>query len=233
MNNIGGALVAVLALLFGALVILGPIAGVIVLVVTAEKRKRKKKAATLSEFARRHGWTYRPSDPSLVQRWRGQPFTGRGGAEHILYGAYRAHHVLMFEYNHTQFEIKASDDMSAGAVYSTVVALTLPGPRPWLQVTPRGWGLSERFDKAFEVSTSGNPHLDAGVAGERFAADVLHAGLMDWMVRDERARENPVRFEGTELLTWSEGRLDADRALRLADYLIDFVGQVPDFALRR
>ncbi len=50
---------------------------------------------------------------------------------------------------------------------------------------------------------------------------------MEWLLSDPRSRSFPVRFTGEHVLTWAVMRLDPDRALTAADYLIDLIDRVP------
>ncbi|MGH8877169.1 MAG: hypothetical protein ACRD0P_07510 [Stackebrandtia sp.] len=182
-----------------------------------QRRKRRREMAGASGWAQEHGWRHVPSDNSLVKRWRGEPFKGKGGTEDLLYGTHRGRSVLMFHYGYNDAGV-VMNTLS----YYTVVTVTLPAPRPWLQVKPRDSAASEEFGHVFEVSSD----------NQQFAATVLNAELANWMLSDSRAREYPLRFEGNELLSWIPGGVSGDEALAMADYLLDFADRLPEAALR-
>jgi hypothetical protein len=182
-----------------------------------QRRKRKRLVAAGAEWAQRHGWSHQPHDHSLYKRWQGEPFKNKGGAEDILYGSHRGWQVLMFNYGFAY-----SGAVTHGTRNFTVVAVTLAAPRPWLQLIPRESARSEQFYDVFELNSQ----------DPRFSTTVLQPEMENWMLNDERARELPLRFEGTELLTWGAPRTIGDGSLEMADYLIDFLERVPPEALR-
>lgn len=57
---------------------------------------------------------------------------------------------------------------------------------------------SEDFNKKFHIRTE----------NDRFAYDILHPRMMEWMLADQRALSSPFRFERGDLVTWTEGRFD-------------------------
>jgi hypothetical protein len=79
---------------------------------------------------------------------------------------------------------------------------------------------SDEFNKAFLISTD----------NDRFAYDILHPRMMQWMLADQRAMSSlPFRFEGGNLVTWMEGTMDPQRVMYLLDYVCDILDRVPSF----
>lgn len=148
-----------------------------------------------------------PEDPTLVDRWRGEPF-GQGAnprATNVISGAYRGHRVLAFDYS---YERRAPSGGVVRDVYA-VFAVRLPRALPHVELTPeelvdRGRRLlqhadvtvgDEVFDKAFRVRCD-----DA-----RAAAALLQPELRR---RLREAGTRSYRFTGDTLVTWELGPVD-------------------------
>ncbi|MGH3621231.1 MAG: hypothetical protein ACRDQ5_05490 [Sciscionella sp.] len=197
-------------------------------------RQNKKKIAELTRLTQQRGWTYTERDDSLADRFVGEPF-GKGfdrQAWHILRGNHRGREVLAFEY--VYHEHRGGGDKRHTVTYRNLVAsLRTPAPRPTLELSRKGFGRrllgivgvrdlrleSEEFNKAFLIRTE----------NDRFAYDVLHPRMMEWMLSDARAGRLPFRYAWGDLLTWEEGPLDAGRAMFMLEYLCDIIDQVPAF----
>jgi hypothetical protein len=78
---------------------------------------------------------------------------------------------------------------------------------------------SEDFNKTFHIRTE----------NEKFAYDVLHPRMMEWMLADQRALSIPFRFERGDLVTWREGKVDVSEVDELLNYVADVVERVPSF----
>lgn len=120
-----------------------------------------------------------------------------------------------------------------GLVNRFVVALSTPAPRPTLEVGREGLGRkllgfvgvrdlqleSEEFNKTFLIRTE----------DDKFAYDVLHPRMMEWMLSDERALRTSFRFERGDLLTWDREKIDLPKVQWMLDYLCDVLDRVPGF----
>jgi len=94
-------------------------------------------------------------------------------------------------------------DTTTTTYQNLVVGVSTPGARPTLEITKEGLGQrflgaigfkdlqleSEEFNRAFKIKTAQN----------KFAYDVLHPRMMEWMLADQRAIRFPFRFERS---TW-------------------------------
>lgn len=197
-------------------------------------KARKKKVAEFTAFAAQRGWRFTPRDRSLVNRFLGDPF-GEGhsrDAEFVLRGEHRGRPVMAFEYSYKETHGTGDEQRTETYTY-TVAALSLPAPKPTLQVGREGIGRkllglvgvrdlqleSEQFNKTFHIKTD----------NDRFAYDILHPRMMEWMLADERAQSAPFRFERGDLLTWSRGRIDLQKVQWMLEYLCDVVDKVPGF----
>ncbi|WP_306368479.1 hypothetical protein [Nocardiopsis sp. CC223A] len=192
----------------------------------------RRHCERLAGWARDNGWSYDRERPELVDRFEGHPFVERRSnarTRHVLCAGLRGYRVMAYEYSYTASRHDGRDTATTGHAH-TVVAVSLPGPAPVLEVRARGAGhlRSEiagvcdvrvgdaAFDGAFSVAA----------ADEDFARTVL----------DERVRAHlsgadgapvPFRFSGTHLLTWQDGALDPDRAAERARALLDLLERVP------
>src|SRR4051812_46398949 len=87
--------------LFGVLVVLGLIAtaGLVVVALWVQRKRHERFLA----WALRNRWTYKESDPALVERWLGQPF-GQGSARRateVLHGTFGSRPAVSFTYRWT------------------------------------------------------------------------------------------------------------------------------------
>jgi hypothetical protein len=185
-------------------------------------RRHTARGVRLRAFATAAGWRYRVKDVAVSPVWyRGTPFrTGKDRkATHVLSGRHRDRDVTGFEYSYRS---------GNSTRRFTVVTLPLPMRGPTLELTrdrPRLVGQdlqleSDEFNAAFRVTAD----------DDRFAYDVLHPRMMDFLLANDRGL--PVRFERAELLTWCGGPMAEDRLLGMADHLCDILDRVPAHAWR-
>lgn len=217
-------------------IVLLAIAGVLLIggVMYFQHKARQKKIAEFTAFANERGWRYTQRDRSLVNRFLGDPFgQGHGrDAEHALRGEHRGRQLMAFEYSYKETHGSGKDRRTETYRF-TVVALSLPADKPTLQVGREGFGRkllgivgvrdlqleSEQFNEAFHIKTD----------NDRFAYDILHPRMMEWMLADQRAQAAPFRFERGDLMTWDRGRIDLAKVQWMLEYLCDVVDQVPSF----
>lgn len=194
----------------------------------------KKKVAAFTAYAAQRGWQYTEKDNSLVDRYEGHPFGGGHSrrARHVLRGRHRDRDVLVFEYVFKE-TTGSGDDRKTETYYFTVAALATPAPRPKLEVTREGLGRkllgfvgirdlqleSEEFNKTFHIKTE----------DDKFAYDILHPRMMEWMLADHRPRTIPFRFERADLLTWRPGEIDLSKVDELVGYVCDIMDRTPSF----
>jgi hypothetical protein len=199
-----------------------------------QHKARQKKIAEFAAFAAQRGWRYTERDRSLADRFLGEPF-GRGhgrNAEHVLRGEHRGRQVMAFEYSYKETH-GSGQDRRTDTYTHTVVALSLPSDKPMLQIGREGFGRkllgfvgvrdlqleSEQFNETFHIKTD----------NDRFAYDILHPRMMEWMLADERALSTPFRFERGDLMTWDRDKIDLRKVQWMLEYLCDVVDQVPSF----
>lgn len=214
-------------LIIAAVVVVG-------LVLYFQYQAHQKKVAAFTALAAERGWRYTERDRGLANRFLGTPFGDGHGrdARHVLTGSFRDRPMLAFEYSYKETH-GSGDDRRTETYHYTVVSLGLPAPKPTLQVNREGLGRkllglvgvrdlqleSEDFNKAFHITTE----------DDRFAYDVLHPRMMEWMLADQRALSTPFRFERGDLVTWDQCRIEVSNVDALLNYLCDVVDRVPSF----
>jgi hypothetical protein len=194
----------------------------------------KKKVAAFTTYAAQRGWRYTEKNRGLVDRFDGQPFgEGHGRTvRHVLEGTHRDRQAQAFEYSYKETS-GSGDNRRTETFYFTVVSLSTPSPRPRLEVTREGLGRkllgfvgirdlqleSEEFNRTFLIRGE----------DDKFAYDILHPRMMEWMLADERALETPFRFERGDLVTWTSGRIELSTVDQHLDYLCDLLERTPSF----
>lgn len=183
---------------------------------------RKERTVVLRAWAQEHGWTYtehtaRPLGEATLPLPTSGP---RPRTQHVLTGLRGRHLVVAFEQTHTK-----GRGASRMRHAHRVVAVRVPGPSAELQIVRRRdrEASEDTFDGAFRTVSEDPAFADA----------VLDGVVTRWLLADPRSRSLPVRFSGDYVLTWAAMRLDPDRALTAADYLIALVERIPARAWKR
>lgn len=158
----------------------------------------------------------------LLDRFSGPPF-GTGinhRAQVISYGEHRDRQFVVFHYG---YEVPDRDGPQLRRF--TVVAVRTPGPCPDLAITrPTLTGEdieleSVEFNDAFQVQAS----------DKKFAYDVLHPGMMAWLLDDGRALRMPLTFGNQDLFTYAIDQAPEDQIRAMLEYLCDVLDRVPGF----
>ncbi|MFJ9556580.1 hypothetical protein ACIRPH_22415 [Nocardiopsis sp. NPDC101807] len=203
-----------------------PVIALVVVVVSAgaiavAAHFRKERVAELRGWAREHGWTYTEHRPAplgeaVLPRSTNGPHPR---VQHVLSGRRGRHPVVIFEHTH-----KPRDGAAGGRQTYRIVAVRTPGPNAELEIRRRDrlTPSDDAFDRAFHA-----------VGDTGFARAVLDRAMTAWLLSDPRSRSLPVRFSGDYVLTWAAMRLDPNRSLTAADYLIDLVERIPAEAWKR
>ncbi|CAL9569739.1 hypothetical protein SUDANB121_04839 [Nocardiopsis dassonvillei] len=200
-----------------------PVLALVVVVVAAgavavSAHFRKERVVELRSWARTHGWTYAEHHPApLGDAALPRPLGGRSPRfRHVLAGRHGGHRVVFFE--HTPRPAARGADEAVHTY--RVVAVRTPGTDTDLEIRRRddaaATAAGTDLERAFHVS-----------GGDGFARAALGPETVEWLLADPRSRSFPVRFTGEHVLTWAVLRLDPDRALTAADYLIDLIDRVP------
>lgn len=221
MTDVAGILLLMASV---ALVVAG-LVGVFVL-----DRKRRER---LMQFALLRGWEYAAEDPSLVDRFTGEPF-GKGDkrrARNVLTGQESGRTFTAFDYT---YETSSSD--SNGRRRTTthrfgICAVPLPVPLETVEVVPAdvftrmagAVGLvsdiemeSEDFNRRFRVRA----------ANRKLACDVLTPRTMEYLLF---ADPEAWRLRGGHAVSWGEGRLDPAEVVRTCAVLDRVLDGIPPF----
>lgn len=209
-------------------------AGVIALMVWSAVRERRRRER-LQQFCLSQGWSFDPSDPSLIGRWGGTPFeTGdHRKAHNVVRGTHGRYNFTAFDYSFETHSTDSKGNRTTTTHRYGIVALALPAYLPTLSVTPEGvlsrmagavgFGdiqlESEDFNRKFQVRCH-----DA-----KFASDVLTPRTM------ERLLAQPAhhwRMAGTDIVCWESGRIDPETITARASLLAEVVDGVPSFVWR-
>lgn len=218
----------VLLYVLGALVVAG--------ILYWQYKAQQRKVAEFRAFAAEHGWQYLDrGDAKLENRFLDEPF-GVGHdrqARHVFRGEHRDRKILAYEYSYKTYTTDGEGRRRAETHQFTLTSVYLPKPKPVLEIAREGLGRkllgfvgvrdlqleSEQFNETFHIKTD----------NDRFAYDILHPRMMEWMLADQRALSTTFRFERGDLMTWDRGRIDLAKVQWMLEYLCDVVDQVPSF----
>ncbi|MDR1428159.1 MAG: hypothetical protein LBJ08_10470, partial [Bifidobacteriaceae bacterium] len=198
---------------------------VLAAIAMAVYRRLRRRSDELRALAALYRWTFAPDSPDLVRRWRGTPF-GSGSAwraTEVFTGSHRGHHFAAFTYS---FLLSAA----AKPQVFTVYALSTGHRVPTVEFTPAGSDpppaqmggqtvefASADFNRAWTV-TAGNRSVAHGIVGP---------GLVAWLMRADHAI--PLRFEGSDIVTWRAGRLRPATIMPMLDALVEVARLVPHY----
>lgn len=204
-----------------------PVLALVVVVVTAgavavSAHFRKERVVELRSWAHAHGWTYAEHHPApLGDAALPRPLGGRSPRfRHVLAGRHGGHSVTFFEHTPRPAARGADGDTHT----YRVVAVRTPGTDTDLEI--------RRREDAAAATGTGLEHAFQVSGGDGFARAALDRETVEWLLSDPRSRSFPIRFTGEHVLTWAVMRLDPDRALTAAEYLIDLIDRLPAQAWR-
>jgi hypothetical protein len=206
-------------------------------VITVAAHFRKERVTELRHWADEHGWHYTEHHPRPLEEATLPPaLRGRDPrVRHVLTGRRGAHLVTMYELSHSA-PTPARRDTGRARHTHRVVAVHTPSSGAELEIRRRDLARTVSLDGRGGPEQVGRAFTEAFhtvSSDDRFARAVLDHGTVSWLLSDCRSRSLPVRFTGGHVMTWAAMRLDPDRALTAADYLIDLVSRVPDQAWER
>jgi hypothetical protein len=210
-----------------AVPLVGAITGLAAALALALYRRLRRRTEELRSLAALYRWTFTPDSPDLARRWRGTPF-GRGAdrrAVEVFTGSHRGHHFTAFTYS-----FDAAPGGGAKRQFFSVYSLSTGHPVPTIEFTPAGAQPpppelggqpvefpSADFRSAWTV-TAGHPSVAFGLVNPAFVA---------WLMRADHAL--PLRFEGTDILTWRPGRLKPGSIMPTLDLLAEVARLLPKY----
>ncbi len=207
----------------------------VIVVIAISIAANRRRVTALRAWADAHGWTYVGRDNSLINAYQGVPFTeGHSqSVEDVLVGRWQGRPAVSFTFAWvTDHGTDANGNQNTTTHEAHVVALTLPGALPFLDLSREGFGAkvaklfggqdiqfeSEEFNREWRVMSH----------DEKFAFDVLVPRTMEWLMQPTVAGNN-LRIDRDAILTWREGRTNVnDIGVRLA-LLSGLVSRIPDF----
>lgn len=205
--------------------------------ITVAAHFRKERVTELKGWAGEHGWHYTEHHPRPLEEAT-LPLALRGKdprVQHVLTGRRGAHLVTMFELTHSSSTAARRGTGRARHTHR-VVAVHTPGPGADLEIRRRDLARTVSLDGRGGPEEVGRAFAEAfhtASSDDHFTRTVLDHDTVSWLLSDCRSRSLPVRFTGGHVMTWAAMRLDPDRALTAADYLIELVIRVPDQAWER
>lgn len=211
------------------------LAGALVLSYQAAQRRRER----IASWALTHGWAYVGTDPTLLRRWTGSPFSGgdtNRRVGEVLRGTVRGRPVTSFTFSYdvvtTTTDANGHPSTSRRTESFHVLAMDLPAYLPTLELTPEGIGAKIAkalggADVQFE-SAAFNSAWRVVSRDLKFAHDVVRPQLMERLMLAD-ARGTSLRVEGPTLLSWTDGRTVLDHIGPRAALLADIAESVPRF----
>ncbi|SDD32712.1 hypothetical protein [Glycomyces harbinensis] len=209
----------------GGLLFFGGLGVLIWLLVYSSILKRRRQIAGYHHWAGQHGFHYWPFEHSVLAISARPPLTNGSSrqAADVFRGEYRGAHLHFFELRYT-----TDNGNSQSTDYFQVVAISLPATRPLLDIRQESF-MSKRFEKDIQFENQAfNDRFRIQSPSARFAYDVIHARMMEWMLSDWRAWSYAWRFEGPWLMTYRPGRLRLDEVFGYADFLHEARKRVPE-----
>jgi hypothetical protein len=206
-----------------------PVAGVVLGILAAVAlwgyRRLNRRSEEMRSVAALYRWAFTPDSADLTRRWRGTPFgvgTDRRAGE-VFTGSHRGHHFTAFTYT---FVPPGGSRPQAYTVYS----LSTGHRVPTIEFTPAGLEppppelgggrvefASADFNNAWTV-TAGSATVAFGLINPAFVA---------WLMRADHAI--PLRFEGTDIVTWRQGRIRPGSIMPTLDQLAEVARLVPQY----
>lgn len=194
------------------------------------ERKRRER---MMQFALMRGWAYADEDPSLVDRWTGEPF-GRGDnrrARNVMTGTESGRPFTAFDYSYDTHSTDSKGHRKTTTHRWSVCAVPMPGWLGTVQVVPESAldrvagavGLmtdieleSEDFNRRFRVS-AGDPKLASDILTPRTMQYLLSVPAEGWCTC------------GSDLVGFAQGRLDPAEVVRTCSVLGRVQDGIPSF----
>lgn len=201
------------------------VAGVVIYFAWKAHKRRQAEAAA---FAASRGWTYTEKVPSLTSRWRSSPFSrGHGrSATNVITGAFHGRQIVSMDYQYT-----TGSGKNRSTWYFHVVALSLPVPLPWLQLSPDGAGASiAKFFGGQDIDFESGAFNDAWrvqAPEGQYAYDFIHPRMMDRLLAPDAVGKS-ITVEGADIFLAVSGR----QQLAAIDHYINLLYGVVDLIPR-
>jgi hypothetical protein len=216
--------------IFGAFLVL------VVAVAVFGYLQAKQRRETLAAYAAGRGWTYTEQDPSLLDRFQGDPFQQGQDREafNVLRGSVDGRPIVAFDYQYvttsTATDAQGHSHTERHTHPFSVVGVNTGAVMPALSVTPEGmvgrfFGRLTNSDIELE-SEAFNRAFTVHCPSRRFASDVLHPRMMEMLLKWP---DLAWRFDSDSLLAVRSGSHDIpelEAKLAALDAILD---NIPDF----
>ena len=194
--------------------------------------RNKKRREAFAAWAGGRGWTYVAEDNSVIGRFDGTPF-GRGDhqrAHNVVTGMRDGRPIVAFDYSYQTHSTDSNGNRTTTTHRYNVMSIGLPAHLPTLEVcresvlnkVGRALGFrdiefeNEEFNRRFNISCK----------DRKFASDVLHPRMMQWLLDNEGPG---WRMDRADLVCWDSGRISPEVVDRQLGYLDAIAEQVPRF----
>jgi hypothetical protein len=203
----------------------GAILGIFAALALGVYRRVTRRSDEMRSLAALYRWTFTPDSPDLARRWRGTPFgvgPERRAAE-VFTGSHRGHHFAAFTYLYlpqpgARVQAFSVYTLSTGHLVPTIEFTPAGGEPPPPELGgQRVEFASADFNSAWTV-TAGNATVAFGI---------VNPGFVAWLMRAGHAI--PLRFEGSDIVTWRSGRLRPGTIMPTLDMLVDVARLVPQY----
>ena len=209
-----------------ALVIIAAVAGYVA--------ARRRRQAILDLTAAR-GWTFADEEPRLVDRFSGAPFgLGFGQrATNVVYGKHDDRDFVAFDYTYKTRSGSGKDRRTVTHRYS-VLGLSMEATLPPLAVDPEN--ALERLvgrltDNDIEMESEDfNRAFSVGCPDRKFAFDVLHPQLMEYLLQHPHLG---WRFERDSMLVIARGQRTPGAIEATLQFMDGITDRIPEFVWHR
>ncbi|MQA11077.1 MAG: hypothetical protein GEU98_21475 [Pseudonocardiaceae bacterium] len=197
-----------------------------------------RQGGPIGAWCQEHNWRYWRRNDEIAEEFTGLPgFLHNDGKEawHVMRGRHQNHSVTAFHYCYKVKRESRHGRKHVEQFRYQVVGIAIPRPRPTLTVSREFW--DSKFDLDLDsVEFNENFKVKIDKQFTRFASDLLHSGMTEWLLADERAMRHkwPFRIEGDNLYTWERWQEtpEIEPILERVGYLIDIYQQAPEWVWR-
>jgi hypothetical protein len=192
----------------------------------------QKRRELLMMWATNSGFSYVVEDDSWCARWNATPF-GEGDhrkARNVITGTHKDRTFVAFDYTYETHSSNGKGGQTTTTHHYVVTSLQLPTYLPQLQVTPEN--MMTRLGNAFGLedieleSEDFNRSFRVHARDRKFACDVLTPRTMQMLLSRPATS---WRIDGSDILTWRDGRLSPAMCLATTSQLQDIVDGIPSF----
>ena len=193
-------------------------------------QQEQKRRELLFQWCTNSGYTFAREDDQWCQRWQGTPF-GEGDhrrATNVVTGTLHDMPFVAFDYKYQTHSSDSNGNRTTTTHRYGVAALQLSAYLPRLQVTPEN--VFTRIGSAFGIedieleSEDFNRRFRVHANDRKFASDVLTPRTMEALLRQP---DLSWRFDGSDIVGWTDGRITPPTVLAMTSQLRTVVDGIP------